>query len=96
MAGTAFWTEPGIGVLENNGVWTQIICRKFNSNGTLKRRAPTPESMACRLGPAITVFRDPGLLTVFDSEHSESEERWISIGKAANEALLVVVYAWLS
>ncbi len=28
-------------------------------------------------GLAITVFRDPGLLTVFDVDHSETEERWI-------------------
>ena len=45
-------------------------------------------------GLAITIFRDPGVLTIFDVEHSETEERWISIGRAANEVLLVVVYTW--
>ncbi len=31
---------------------------------------------------------------MFDVDHSETEERWISIGRAANEVLLVVVYTW--
>jgi uncharacterized DUF497 family protein len=34
---------------------------------------------------------DPRLLTVADLEHSETEERWFSIGGAANGALLSVV-----
>ncbi len=41
-------------------------------------------------GLAITVFRDWGLLTIFDDAHSDIEERWISMGTAANDALLVV------
>jgi uncharacterized DUF497 family protein len=43
---------------------------------------------------ACTVFRDPRLLTVADLEHSETEERWFSIGVAANGALLSIVYLW--
>jgi uncharacterized DUF497 family protein len=41
-----------------------------------------------------TVFDDPLLLTVADLEHSEKEERWFSIGRAANESLLSVAYLW--
>lgn len=43
---------------------------------------------------ACTVFYDPRLLTVADLEHSETEERWFSIGGAGNGALLSVVYLW--
>jgi uncharacterized DUF497 family protein len=43
---------------------------------------------------ARTVFNDPRLLTVADLEHSESEERWFSIGYAANGSILSVVYLW--
>ena len=32
---------------------------------------------------ASTVFYDPNLLTVADVEHSETEERWFSVGTAA-------------
>ncbi len=43
---------------------------------------------------ATTVFRDPRLLTIPDREHSETEERWFSIGWAANGAILSIVYLW--
>ena len=41
---------------------------------------------------ASTVFRDPQLLTIADLGHSETEERWYSIGWASNGAILSVVY----
>ena len=43
---------------------------------------------------AATVFQDPLLLTIVDDEHSEQEERWITLGKAATEVLVVVVHTW--
>jgi hypothetical protein len=41
---------------------------------------------------ASTVFRDPQLLTIADIEHSETEERWFSIGWASNGSILSIVY----
>jgi uncharacterized protein len=43
---------------------------------------------------AATVLRDPLSVTVFDAEHSEGEERWITIGRAANGQCLLVVHTW--
>jgi len=43
---------------------------------------------------ASSIFADPRLLSVADLEHSESEERWFSVGCAANGGFLTVVYAW--
>lgn len=43
---------------------------------------------------AMTVFLDPLALTLFDEEHSEDEERWVTIGQADNGAHLVVVHAF--
>jgi uncharacterized DUF497 family protein len=43
---------------------------------------------------ASTVFHDPRLLTVADLEHSDTEERWFSIGCASNSTMLSVVYLW--
>lgn len=37
---------------------------------------------------------DARLLTAADLEHSETEERWFSIGIAGNGVLLSVVYLW--
>jgi len=39
---------------------------------------------------ATSVFRDPGALSLFDDDHSEREERWITLGLAAVGGLLVV------
>ena len=41
---------------------------------------------------ASTVFRDPRFLTTADLAHSETEERWFSIGWASNGAILSVAY----
>jgi len=43
---------------------------------------------------ARTVFNDARLLTVADLEHSETEERWFSVGCASNGMMLSVVYVW--
>ena len=43
---------------------------------------------------ARTVFNDPRLLTVADLEHSETEDRWFSVGKCASGAILSTAYLW--
>ena len=43
---------------------------------------------------ASTIFGDPRLLTVPDLEHSETEERWFSIGCANNGSMLSIIYIW--
>jgi uncharacterized DUF497 family protein len=43
---------------------------------------------------ARTVFSDPRILTIADLEHSESEERWFSIGCPSNGAMLSIAYRW--
>ncbi len=37
-----------------------------------------------------TIFRDPNLLSIPDEEHSESEERWLTMGLDENGILLVI------
>lgn len=41
---------------------------------------------------ATTVFRDEFALTIFDDEHSENEERWVTLGQAENGQYLVVIH----
>ena len=43
---------------------------------------------------AGTTFDDLRLLSVADLEHSESEDRWFSIGCASNGTMLSVAYLW--
>jgi len=44
---------------------------------------------------AATVFRDPLMISIPDKEHSETEERWITIGQAENSKLLLVIHTYL-
>jgi len=62
--------------------WDEI---KFAAN--LRKHAVSFE-LAC------TVFNDPRLVTIADQEHSDGEERWISIGWASSGAMLTIVYLW--
>ncbi len=43
---------------------------------------------------AATVFRDPNQLTLYDEEHSQTEDRWITIGIDSNGVLRVVVHTY--
>ncbi|HEY7642942.1 MAG TPA: BrnT family toxin [Steroidobacteraceae bacterium] len=43
---------------------------------------------------AATVFGDPLALTRYDSEHSQSEERWVTLGLAGTGQLVVVVHTF--
>jgi uncharacterized protein len=41
---------------------------------------------------ASTVFDDPMFITVLDDEHSQDEQRYITIGLSANNRLLMVAH----
>ena len=43
---------------------------------------------------AATVFRDLLMISIPDEEHSETEERWITMGQAENGKLLLVVHTY--
>ena len=47
-----------------------------------------------RFEQAAEVFRDPWAISIFDREHSESEERWVTLGKANNGNLLVLIHTF--
>jgi uncharacterized DUF497 family protein len=43
---------------------------------------------------AATVLLDPLALTVFDAAHSESEERWFTLGRSEEGKLLAVAHTY--
>ena len=38
------------------------------------------------------MFRDALALTIFDEDHSDDEDRWVTLGRAQNGQVLVVVH----
>ncbi len=43
---------------------------------------------------ATTVFRDSRALTIFDSDHSDVEDRWLTIGFSGSGKLLVTCHTF--
>jgi len=43
---------------------------------------------------AISVFRDQLAITIADPEHSQTEDRWITLGDVPGTGLLVVVHTY--
>jgi len=43
---------------------------------------------------ASTIFLDPRMITVFDTDHSEQEDRWATMGIDRNGIVLVVVHTF--
>ena len=44
---------------------------------------------------ASTVFNDPLAITVFDEQHSQSEERWFTLGMSNEGQLLAVSHTFV-
>ena len=43
---------------------------------------------------AATVLRDPNALTIFDPDHGQAEDRWLTIGISNSGRLLVVCHTF--
>ena len=43
---------------------------------------------------AANIFRDPNQFTLYDHEHSENEDRWITIGMDSAGVLRIVVHTF--
>jgi uncharacterized DUF497 family protein len=43
---------------------------------------------------SATVFRDPNQLSIYDEEHSEQEDRWVTMGIDSGGVLRVVVHTF--
>ena len=44
------------------------------------------------IGEAATVFKDSKALSIYDQNHSEIEERWITMGISGKGRILVVMH----
>ena len=41
-----------------------------------------------------TIFKDPQAISIYDEEHSEIEDRWITLGLASNGILLIANHTY--
>ena len=45
---------------------------------------------------AMTVLQDPLAMTFYDVDHSQDEERWVSVGRSSSGTLLLVIHTYVS
>jgi len=43
---------------------------------------------------AAQVFLDPLMLSLYDEEHGEDEDRWVTMGVDRNDVLIVVIHTY--
>lgn len=43
---------------------------------------------------AIQIFRDPNILSIEDEEHTEGEDRWVSMGRDQSGVVLLVIHTF--
>lgn len=43
---------------------------------------------------AATIFLDSNTITIYDSDHSKSEDRWITMGIAKNGSILTIIHTY--
>ena len=43
---------------------------------------------------AATVFRDPKMVSIFDDDHSENEDRWITLGVDSTGTIPIVIHTF--
>jgi uncharacterized DUF497 family protein len=43
---------------------------------------------------AATILRDPKAVSIFDTEHSDYEDRWVSIGIASNNQFILMIHTY--
>lgn len=62
--------------------------------GTRQKNSKTFALHRVSFRQAATIFRDANQLSVYDEEHSEDEERWITLGIDSTGVVRVVVHTF--
>ena len=66
----------------------------FNLEWDPKKARANQTAHGVGFDEGATVFTDPMALSIFDPDHSEMEERWITMGISGKGRLLVVMHTF--
>jgi uncharacterized DUF497 family protein len=66
----------------------------FNFEWDPKKARANQNTHGVGFDEGATVFTDPMALSIFDPDHSETEERWITLGISEKGRLLVVMHTF--
>jgi len=69
----------------------------YTSARTVGRHFDSPIKHVVCLFPIMSyVFTDPNSLNMFDEEHSDEEDRWVTLGLLPSGTMVVVVHTFRS
>ena len=66
----------------------------YNFEWDSKKALSNQEKHGVSFEEAATVFRDPMAMTIYDPDHSETEDRWITMGISKKGRLLIVCHTF--
>lgn len=66
----------------------------YNFEWSLEKARSNQDKHEVSFEEAATVFTDQMALTIFDPDHSDGEDRWITMGISNTGRLLVVVHTF--
>lgn len=66
----------------------------YNFEWDVTKAATNQRKHCVSFDRATTVFNDQFMLSIPDDEHSETEERWLTLGRTDNDKLLVVIHTF--
>ena len=66
----------------------------YNFEWDPKKAHSNQEKHGVSFEEAATVFLDPMAMTIYDPDHSETEDRWITMGISKNGRLLIVCHTF--
>jgi uncharacterized DUF497 family protein len=66
----------------------------YNFEWDPKKARDNRDKHAITFDEAATVFRDSKALSIFDPDHSETEDRWITMGISEKGRLLIVIHTF--
>ncbi len=59
-----------------------------------KKAASNLHKHGISFNEALQVFQDPLAIKLFDENHTDQEERWVTIGQVRNQKIVVTVHTW--
>jgi len=68
---------------------------RFDFNWDVNKAITNKKKHKVTFEDAINVFKDKDALTLYDEEHSNNEERWLTLGNCLKLNVLLVVHTYI-
>ena len=66
----------------------------YNFEWDLKKASENRDKHGVAFEEAAEVFKDSNAISIFDPDHSETEDRWITMGISERGRMLIVVHTF--